>query len=89
MEPAEFYGVRGAGFTGLRRDLGWLPGDPHPLEESLRRAIGGGLLHLDDPDRLRATATALTTPTHPPSRAARRARAAPVAHAHRPAVRDR
>jgi hypothetical protein len=29
---------------------------PHPQEESLSRAIGAGLLHLDDPDRLRATA---------------------------------
>ena len=46
----------GAGFTSLRRDLGWLPGAPHPQEESLSRAIGAGLLHLDDPDRLRATA---------------------------------
>jgi hypothetical protein len=56
MDPADFYGVRGAGFTSLRRELGWLPGDPHPQEESLTRAIGAGLLHLDDPDRLRATA---------------------------------
>jgi hypothetical protein len=29
------------------------------VEESLTRAIGTGLLHLDDPDRLRATAAAL------------------------------
>ena len=27
MEPADFYGIRGAGFTALRRELGWLP--PH------------------------------------------------------------
>jgi hypothetical protein len=65
MEPADFYGVRGAGFTSLRRELGWLPGDPHPQEESLTRAIGAGLLHLDDPDRLRATAAALAAPTPP------------------------
>jgi hypothetical protein len=65
MEPADFYAVRGAGFTSLRRELGWLPGDPHPQEESLTRAIGAGLLHLDDPDRLRATAAALATPTPP------------------------
>ena len=65
MEPADFYGVRGAGFTSLRRELGWLPGDPHPQEESLTRAIGAGLLHLDDPDRLRATADALAAPSPP------------------------
>jgi superfamily II DNA or RNA helicase len=65
MEPADFYGVRGAGFTSLRRELGWLPGDPHPQEESLTRAIGAGLLHLDDPDRLRATAAALAAATPP------------------------
>jgi superfamily II DNA or RNA helicase len=65
MEPADFYGVRGAGFTSLRRELGWLPGEPHPQEESLTRAIGAGLLHLDDPDRLRATAAALAAPSPP------------------------
>jgi hypothetical protein len=61
MEPADFYGVRGAGFTSLRRELGWLPVAPHPLEDPLTRAIGAGLLHLDDPDRLRATAQLLGT----------------------------
>ena len=25
MEPADFYAIRGAGFTALRRELGWLP----------------------------------------------------------------
>jgi hypothetical protein len=65
MDPADFYGVRGAGFTSLRRELGCLPGDPHLLEESLTRAIGAGLLHLDDPDRLRATAAALAAPSPP------------------------
>lgn len=30
MEPAEFYGIRGAGFTALRRELGWLTTPPHP-----------------------------------------------------------
>jgi hypothetical protein len=43
MEPADFYGIRGAGFTALRRELGWLPPHmvdaPHPLEERLSRAI--------------------------------------------------
>jgi hypothetical protein len=65
MDPADFYGVRGAGFTSLRRELGWLPGDPHPREEPLTRAISAALLHLDDPDRLRATAAALAAPTPP------------------------
>jgi hypothetical protein len=69
MEPADFYGIRGAGFTALRRELGWLPphqdGPPHPEEERLSRAIAAGLLHLDDPDRLRATAAALAVPTPP------------------------
>jgi superfamily II DNA or RNA helicase/HKD family nuclease len=65
MEPADFYGVRGAGFTSLRRELGWLPVAPHPQEESLSRAISAALLHLDDPDRLRATAAALAAPTPP------------------------
>ncbi|MFN5119366.1 MAG: DUF3427 domain-containing protein [Cyanobacteriota bacterium] len=65
MEPADFYGVRGAGFTSLRRELGWLPVAPHPKEESISRAISAALLHLDDPDRLRATAAALAAPTPP------------------------
>jgi hypothetical protein len=38
---------------------------PHPLEEPLTRAISAALLHLDDPDRLRATAAALAAPTPP------------------------
>jgi superfamily II DNA or RNA helicase len=59
MEPAEFYGIRGAGFTALRRELGWLSDPPHREEERLTRAIAAGLLHLDDPDRLRSTAAAL------------------------------
>ncbi len=65
MDPADFYSISGVSFTALRRELGWLPGAPHPLEESLTRAIGAGLLHLDDPDRLRATAAALAAPTPP------------------------
>jgi hypothetical protein len=65
MEPAEFYGVRGAGFTALRRELGWLPGAPHPEEERLTRAIAAGLLHLDDPDRLRWLAAELQSATPP------------------------
>jgi superfamily II DNA or RNA helicase/HKD family nuclease len=69
MEPADFYGIRGAGFTALRRELGWLPphlaGAPHPQEERLSRAIASGLLHLDDPDRLRATAASLAASAPP------------------------
>jgi hypothetical protein len=65
MDPADFYGVRGAGFTSLRRELGWLAGEPHPQEESLSRAIGAGLLHLDDPDRLRASAADLAESSPP------------------------
>jgi hypothetical protein len=69
MEPADFYGIRGAGFTALRRELGWLPphqdGPPHPEEERLSRAIAAGLLHLDDPDRLRATAASLAASAPP------------------------
>jgi hypothetical protein len=69
MEPADFYGIRGAGFTSLRRELGWLPphlaAAPHPQVERLSRAIASGLLHLDDPDRLRATASALAASLPP------------------------
>jgi hypothetical protein len=69
MEPADFYGIRGAGFTALRRELGWLPphlaGAPHPQEERLSRACAAGLLHLDDPDRLRATAASLAASAPP------------------------
>jgi hypothetical protein len=69
MEPADFYGIRGAGFTSLRRELGWLPPQlghlPHPQEERLSRAIAAGLLHLDDPDRLRATAASLAASAPP------------------------
>ena len=73
MEPADFYGISGASFTALRRELGWLPSDqagpPHPEEERLTRAIRSGLLHFDDPERLQATAAALASP-HPPDPAA-------------------
>ena len=65
MEPADFYGIRGASFTALRRELGWLVEPPHPEEERLKRSITAGLLHLDDPDRLRSTAAALAAPAPP------------------------
>jgi len=73
MEPADFYGIRGAGFTALRRELGWLPphlaSAPHPEEERLSRAIASGLLHLDDTDRLCATAAALVAAAPPDAEA--------------------
>jgi hypothetical protein len=65
MDPADFYGIRGASFTALRRELGWLQDAPHPEEERLSRAIGSALLHGDDPDRLRALAAALSAPAPP------------------------
>jgi superfamily II DNA or RNA helicase len=65
MELAEFYGIRGAGFTALRRELGWLNGLPHPEEERLTRTISAGLLHLDDPERLRWLAAQLQTAAPP------------------------
>jgi hypothetical protein len=78
MDPADFYGIRGVSFTGLRRELGWLSDAPHPEEERLSRAIGSALLHGDDPDRLRALAAGAAHPG--------RTRAACVVDAHRPAV---
>ena len=65
MEPAEFYGIRGASFTSLRRELGWLTDVPHPEEECLSRAISTGLLHGNDPDRLRAIAASLSAASPP------------------------
>jgi len=58
MDPADFFGIRGASFTALRRELGWLSDAPHPEEERLSRTIGSALLHGDDPDRLRGLAGA-------------------------------
>ncbi|MFM2159190.1 MAG: hypothetical protein RLZZ124_1664, partial [Cyanobacteriota bacterium] len=68
MDPADFYGIRGASFSALRRELGWLCDGPHPEEERLSRSIGSGLLHGDDPDRLRALAAALSDPAPPDPR---------------------
>ena len=54
MEPADFYGIRGAGFTALRRELGWLPphltGAPHPEEERLSCATDASLAASAPPD---------------------------------------
>ena len=65
MEPADFYAIRGVSFTALRRELGWLTESPHPEEEQLTRAIAAGLLHLDDPDRLRWLAAQLEAAASP------------------------
>ena len=65
MDPVDFYGIRGVSFTALRRELGWLCDEPHPEEERLSRSIGSGLLHGDDPDRLRALAAAMSEPAPP------------------------
>ncbi len=65
MDPADFYATRGAFFTALRRELGWLTDAPHPEEERLSRAIGSALLHGDNPERLRALAAALSPPAPP------------------------
>ncbi|WP_411876485.1 DUF3427 domain-containing protein [Vulcanococcus limneticus] len=59
MDPADFYAIGGVSFTALRRELGWLPDPPHLEEERLTRAIANGLLHQDDPDRLRWLAAQL------------------------------
>ncbi len=63
----------GTGFTALRRELGWLPphlaAAPHPQEERLSRAFAAGLLHLDDPDRVRATAASLAASAPPDDQA--------------------
>ena len=73
MEPSDFYGVARAGYTVLRRELGWLGSGaeadlhpvPHPEEERLTRAIGSGLLHMDDPERLRWLVASLSAPEPP------------------------
>ncbi len=65
MDPADFYAIGGVSFTALRRELGWLKDPPHPEEERLTRAIAAGLLHLDDPDRLRWLAVQLEAAAPP------------------------
>ncbi len=57
MELGEFYKVAGS-WALLQRELGWLAagaasGEPSDDEKRLGRGIAGGLLHLDDPERLR------------------------------------
>jgi hypothetical protein len=65
MNPADFYAIGGVSFTALRCELGWLPHPPHPEEERLTRAVAAGLLHLDDPDRLRWLAAQLEAAAPP------------------------
>lgn len=48
-----------------RRELGWLPDPSHPEEERLTRAIANGLLHQDDPERLRWLVDQLQRPIAP------------------------
>jgi hypothetical protein len=65
MELGEFYRVAGS-WALLQRELGWwvaaaATGD----EERLGRGIAGGLLHLDDPVRLRWLVEQLTQPQAP------------------------
>ncbi len=55
MELEEFYKVAGS-WALLQRELGWVAGaasgEPTADEKRLGRGIAGGLLHLDDPERL-------------------------------------
>ena len=55
MELGEFYKVAGS-WALLQRELVWIagaaPGEPSDDEKRLGRGIAGGLLHLDDPERL-------------------------------------
>ena len=54
--PANFI-VAGQSWALLQRELGWVAGaasgEPSDDEKRLGRGIAGGLLHLDDPERLR------------------------------------
>ncbi|CAK6689479.1 hypothetical protein BBFGKLBO_00626 [Synechococcus sp. CBW1107] len=73
MEVGEFYKVAGS-WALLQRELGWLAAgelsgqpitEPTDDEKRLGRGIAGGLLHLDDPGRLRLYAEALQRPAPP------------------------
>jgi hypothetical protein len=73
MELGAFYRVAGS-WTLLQRELGWLSagelsGQPITMptddEQRLGRGIAGGLLHLDDPERLRLYTEALQRPAPP------------------------
>ena len=68
MELGEFYRVAGC-WALLQRELGWgagaASGEPTADEERLGRGIAGGLLHLDDPKRLRWLVDQLQRPLAP------------------------
>ncbi|WP_228009168.1 DUF3427 domain-containing protein [Cyanobium sp. LEGE 06113] len=65
MELGEFYRVAGS-WALLQRELGWLAlGEPSADEQRLGRGISGGLLHLDDPERLCWLANQLQQPMAP------------------------
>ena len=69
MELGEFYRVAGS-WALLQLELGWLvagaaSGEPSDDEKRLGRGIAGGLLHLDDPERLRWLVDQLRRPIAP------------------------
>ena len=73
MELGEFYKVAGS-WALLQRELGWVAageansqpvGGPSDDEMRLGRGIAGGLLHLDDPERLRWLVDQLQRPLAP------------------------
>jgi hypothetical protein len=68
MELGEFYKVA-VSWALLQRELGWVAGaasgEPSDDEERLGRGIAGGLLHLDDPERLRWLLDQLQRPVAP------------------------
>ncbi|MCP9835450.1 MULTISPECIES: DUF3427 domain-containing protein [unclassified Cyanobium] len=68
MELGEFYKVAGS-WALLQRELGWVAGaasgELSGDEERLGRGIAGGLLHLDDPERLRWLVDQLQRPVAP------------------------
>jgi superfamily II DNA or RNA helicase len=65
MELGEFYKVAGS-WALLQRELGWVAaGATTGDEERLGRGIAGGLLHLDDPERLRWLTDQLRRPLPP------------------------
>jgi hypothetical protein len=68
MELGEFYRVAGS-WALLQRELGWVAGaasgEPSDDEKRLGRGIAGGLLHLDDPERLHWLVGQLRRPIAP------------------------
>jgi hypothetical protein len=67
MELEEFYRVAGS-WALLERELGWVAAASGELsgdEERLGRGIAAGLLHLDDPERLRWLVDQLQRPVAP------------------------